>query len=125
MSELLLIPEPNYTYNAAVTKVIDGDTIDLMISVGFNTYVHARIHVKDADAYELRSGTEDEKALGAAAKDMVSAFLPVGTDVRIKSYKTPRLGRWDADVYFFNSKDGTWISIGQRLHINGYVKPNA
>ena len=50
-----------YQYKAKLIRVIDGDTIDAMIDLGFNTWVKKRIRLAEMDAYELRTRNKEEK----------------------------------------------------------------
>ncbi len=46
---------PDYTYRVTVDRVIDGDTIDVLIDVGFKTTVFKRLRLLNVDTEELRS----------------------------------------------------------------------
>ena len=58
---------PHYTYRATVVKVIDGDTIDVDIDVGFHTTLRKRLRFLGIDTWEVR-GEEKEKGLIAKAR---------------------------------------------------------
>ena len=57
-----------YKYKAKVIRVIDGDTLDAMIDLGFDTWVKKRIRLAGIDAYESRTRDKEEKKKGLAAK---------------------------------------------------------
>jgi len=57
-----------YKYKANVVRVVDGDTIDAMIDLGFNTWVKKRIRLAGINAYETRTRDKAEKVKGLAAK---------------------------------------------------------
>ena len=59
---------PNYIYRARVTRVIDGDTVDADIDLGFNQFKRDRIRLMGIDTPESRTRNRDEKRLGLAAK---------------------------------------------------------
>ena len=59
---------PSYVYKATVVKVVDADTIDVRLDVGFDTHVFKRLRFLLVDAWETR-GEEREK--GLAAKEYV------------------------------------------------------
>ncbi len=63
---------PTYTYKAKVVKIIDGDTMDVKIDVGFNTHIFKRIRLLGVDTWELR-GSEKEK--GQVAKAYVENII--------------------------------------------------
>ena len=58
-----------YNYNATCTRVVDGDTVEAMIDLGFGVHVNKRIRVAGIDATESRTRDKQEKILGLAAKD--------------------------------------------------------
>ena len=57
-----------YTYKAKVTRVVDGDTVDALIDLGFDTHVKKRIRLYGMDAWESRTRNKEEKVKGLAAK---------------------------------------------------------
>ena len=60
-----------YEYNVEVLRVIDGDTIDVMIDLGFDVWVKNRLRLEGIDAPETRTRDLEEKKLGYAATDEV------------------------------------------------------
>ena len=50
-----------YTYKAKVTRVVDGDTVDALIDLGFDTHVKKRIRLYGMDAWESRTRNKEEK----------------------------------------------------------------
>ena len=57
-----------YIYRAKLDRVVDGDTIDAMIDVGFDIWVKKRIRYMGIDTWESRTRDLDEKKKGLAAK---------------------------------------------------------
>ena len=53
-----------YIYRAKLDRVVDGDTIDAMIDVGFDIWVKKRIRYKGIDTWESRTRDLDEKKKG-------------------------------------------------------------
>ena len=64
-----------YEYKAKLVRVVDGDTLDAMIDLGFDTWVKKRIRLADIDAYEARTRDKEEKKKGLAAKARVEEVL--------------------------------------------------
>ena len=64
-----------YEYNATLDRVVDGDTVDAMIDLGFDTWVHKRIRLQGIDAPETRTRDLDEKAQGFIAKGRLTDLL--------------------------------------------------
>ena len=64
-----------YEYNAKLDRVVDGDTVDAMIDLGFDTWVHKRIRLEGIDAPETRTRDLDEKAQGFKTKERLEGLL--------------------------------------------------
>tara|TARA_R110001592_G_scaffold7094_4_gene40040 strand:+ start:1447 stop:1818 length:372 start_codon:yes stop_codon:yes gene_type:complete len=64
-----------YNYNATCTRVVDGDTIDAMIDLGFGVFVKKRIRLAGINAPESRTRNLVEKKLGLAAKERLKEML--------------------------------------------------
>lgn len=100
---LMEISNPLYTYKAKVLNVIDGDTIDVSVDVGFRTYREDRFRLARINAYEtsLRSGTtEEQKQMGIQGATYLRDLL-VGKQVIIKTTKdsTDKYGRYLAEIF--------------------------
>ena len=101
-----------YNYKAKVIKVVDGDTLDLQIDLGFKIFTQIRVRVLDVDTYETKG---EFKELGLKIKEATKKLLE-GKDVIIESYKsddklkTDKYGRWLCKVSYDNGKDlKEWI----------------
>lgn len=64
-----------YSYNAVADRVVDGDTVDALIDLGFNVWIKKRIRLHGIDAPESRTRDLEEKAKGLAAKDKLVQLL--------------------------------------------------
>ena len=60
-----------YHYRAKVLRVVDGDTVDVMLELGFNVSLKERVRLYGIDAYESRTRDLEEKARGLKATDFV------------------------------------------------------
>ena len=58
-----------YEYNAEVLRVVDGDTVDVLIDVGFSTFKKERVRLYGINTPECRTRDLEEKKKGLAAKD--------------------------------------------------------
>ena len=85
-----------YTYNAKVLKIIDGDTIDVLIDVGFHINITHRLRVARVDAPELAGATHDA---GVAVKEWLMDQI-LDEDVLIKTEKSDSFGRYIAEVQY-------------------------
>jgi endonuclease YncB( thermonuclease family) len=83
-----------YLYNASVLKVIDGDTIDFNVDLGFKVHLKIRTRLLGVNAYEVND------TRGVAARDWVRAEFPIGKELVIETFKEPgdKYGRWLAIV---------------------------
>ena len=64
-----------YTYKAKLDRVVDGDTVDAYIDLGFDISVHKRIRLAGIDSPESRTRDLEEKARGLASKDRLIDLL--------------------------------------------------
>jgi hypothetical protein len=87
-------PARLYTYEAVVTRVVDGDTIIASIDLGFRTWIEARLRLRGINCPEV---TTDP---GKAARFFVKKQLPKGAPITVKTYKDDKYGRYLADVHF-------------------------
>lgn len=87
-----------YTYKAIVDRVIDGDSYEMTISVGFDVWVKTKFRLRGVDTPEThRPKSEKEKAHGERATAAVKLLIE-GKEVTVKSYKTGKYGRYICDV---------------------------
>lgn len=111
-------------YRATVTRIIDGDTIEVDIDLGFKTTLQKeRIRLLGIDTPELRSKDESERARAKLAKEYVESVIPVGTEVRITTRKDEKgkYGRYLAQVVY-RREDGSSYSLSQSLIENNHEK---
>ena len=64
-----------YEYKAKLDRVIDGDTIDVNMDLGFDITIKKRIRLTGIDSPESRTRDLEEKARGLAAKDRLKVIL--------------------------------------------------
>ena len=82
-------------YSCKLVRVVDGDTADAMIDLGFNVWVKNRIRFMGVDAWESRTRNKEEKVKGLAAKAFVKDLLENSDEGKfsIISYGTGKYGR--------------------------------
>lgn len=91
-----------FFYKAEVKKVLDGDTIDLLIDVGFNMHYSGRVRLYGVNTPESRTSNPEEKLAGLAAKEFVENWIEENNDtVYIKTIKdkNEKYGRLLAEIY--------------------------
>ena len=69
-----------YEYKCKVLRVVDGDTVDVDIDLGFGVWMHReRVRMMGIDTPESRTRDKVEKAFGLASKDRLKELLPIGS----------------------------------------------
>ena len=94
-----------YHYNAKVSRVVDGDTIDVVLDLGFDVSLKARVRFFGIDAPESRTRDKQEKRYGLAAKRFVMDFIPVGSSAILKTKEKGKYGRYLGDM----KVGGKWL----------------
>ena len=104
-----------YQYKAKVLEIYDGDSMTLLISVGFNIYLEEKVRLLVIDCPEIRTKNKKEKALAYEARDYLRELL-LKKEVIIETEKEVKWGRYLVDVYF----EG--MHINKHLIDIGYAK---
>ena len=109
-----------YEYKAKCINVVDGDTIDVVIDLGFKTSIEKRVRVAEIDTPELRRGTTESKRLGKIAADRVRELI-LGKDIVVQTVKLHgKFGRYIARVFFAHD-DTTKANLGDVLIVEGHA----
>ena len=85
-----------YEYRCKILRIVDGDTVDVDIDLGFGVWVHKeRVRIMGIDTPESRTRDLVEKQFGLAAKEYVKYLMPIGSQQIIKTQKdkTGKFGR--------------------------------
>ena len=113
-----------YIYRGKLLRVVDGDTIDAMIDLGFDTWVKRRIRYKGIDTWESRTRDLDEKKKGLAAKARNKVLLTKVSNkpnyFRLVSHGTGKYGRVLGEIHIMD-KDETKMSINETLIKEGHA----
>ena len=113
-----------YIYKAKLERVVDGDTVDALIDLGFDTWVKKRIRYKGIDTWESRTKDLDEKKLGLAAKDRNKELLESVSSkpgyFRLKSYGVGKYGRVLGEI-FVKDIEGIEYNVNQTLIDEGHA----
>ena len=105
-----------YTYQAKLIEVIDGDTVDLFIDLGFGVHIKERCRLYGIDAPEMP--TEAGKAAKAYLESLLGAatgelFVATRKMPRKPKEKTDKYGRYLAVLYDGSHTAGMFIHIDQ------------
>ena len=77
-----------HEYRCTIRRVVDGDTVDVDIDLGFGIWVrNERVRLYGIDTPESRTRDLEEKKCGIYAKQCVEAFMPVDSNQTLKTYK--------------------------------------
>jgi micrococcal nuclease len=85
-------------YEAELIKVLDGDTIDCWIDLGFNLKIKKRVRYMGIDTWESRTRDLEEKAKGLLAKARNKELLESGV-FKLKSFGTGKFGRVLGEIF--------------------------
>jgi len=84
-----------YEYKATIVKVVDGDTVDVDIDLGFDVWLrNQRIRLYGIDTPECRTRNKREKAHGLLAKKYVQKALVVGRTYALTTKEKGKFGRF-------------------------------
>ena len=108
-----------YIYKAEVTRVVDGDTVDCEVDLGFGITSKMRFRLLDIDTAETwRPKTDAERAHGTEATNWLKLAVE-GQAVIIKTDKDKRgKYRWLCRIYNYDDHDLTAIADGRTISIN-------
>ena len=88
-----------FEYNAEVLRVVDGDTLDARIDLGFDVHVNKRIRLMGIDTWESRTRDKAEKVKGLAAKARLKELLKQDKNkFKLISHGTGKFGRVLGDI---------------------------
>ena len=106
-------------YQCELIKVVDGDTIDCYIDLGFNLKTKKRIRYMGIDTWESRTRNKEEKVKGLEAKAYTKDKLKNSDDGKftLKSHGTGKYGRVLGEI-FLKGEDS---SLNDLLKINGHA----
>ena len=90
-----------YKYNAKLDRVVDGDTVDATVDLGFDTWKFIRIRLVGINTPESRTRDLEEKVRGLAAKDFVVDMFEKHNNIFIlESQGVGKYGRCLGNIFF-------------------------
>lgn len=118
-----------YWYEAGCDNVVDGDTLDLTIDLGFRIHATHRVRILGIDTPELRSSDPDERERAKAAKQAAEAWIVNALDLvtangsykggrylLVRTEKADSFGRYLAHIRNSNGE-----SLGEHLLETGHA----
>ena len=109
-----------YKYKATLDRVIDGDTIDANIDLGFDISVHKRIRLAGIDSPESRTRDLDEKKRGLASKARLIELLDKGSLV-VESKEVGKFGRVLGTLHVYPDYLDLPLNVNDTLVKDGYA----
>ena len=108
-----------HIYSAKLQRVVDGDTCDALIDLGFDTWVKKRIRFFGVDTWESRTRNLEEKKKGLAAKAYVKDLLENSDEGKflLKSHGVGKYGRVLGELFV----KGNDTSVNELLKENGHA----
>ena len=116
---------------SSLEKVVDGDTIDVNIDLGFDVCTRQRVRLLGIDTPESRTSDKEEKKYGLLSKKKLKewclkAVASDKDDIEIElrcpeADSRGKFGRVLAEVWV--SEDGQWTNVNQWMVDNGYAVP--
>ena len=108
-----------YEYTAKLDRVVDGDTCDALIDLGFDTWVKKRIRFFGVDTWESRTRNLEEKKKGLAAKEFTKDLLENSDEGKflLKSHGVGKYGRVLGELFV----KGHETSVNELLKENGHA----
>jgi micrococcal nuclease len=103
---------PEYLYAAKVVEIVDADTVDLEVDLGFSVAVRQRIRLAHIDAPELDT---DE---GRTARDFLAAQLLAARTVVVQTKKADLHGRYVARVFVSTREVSIGACFGEGTYLN-------
>ena len=117
-----------YDYRAKILRVVDGDTVDVDIDLGFGVWMHKeRVRMMGIDTPESRTRDKVEKKFGLASKEYVKAYLPIGSMQVLKTEidksgedKKGKFGRILGDFLVYDSEQDAQRKLTEIMIDQGY-----
>ena len=89
-----------YEYKAKLDRVVDGDTVDALVDLGFDVWVKKRIRLEGIDAPETRTRDLEEKDRGLATKERLTGLLGASNgEFVLVSHGVGKYGRCIGTIY--------------------------
>ena len=102
-----------------IKKIVDGDTIDVIINLGFSITISQRIRLKGINAAETRTLVAEEKEKGLKAKEWLAKELSREGEWIIETTKEDKYGRMLGTLYLV----GDPVTVNERMINDGIANP--
>ena len=110
-----------YVYNAKVNRIVDGDTIDVTLDLGFGVKYDQRVRLAGIDTPEKRTRNAAEKALGIDATNWLTKQLEGLSKVIIKTELDGAIGKYGRVLGWLYISDDAPKSLNSQMVDEGYA----
>ena len=118
----MTMPAEIFVYRARAVRVVDGDTCDLIVDLGFRMTTIQRFRLLGVDTPELHSTDVKERERAVAATQALTSMLSSGAGdwpLLVRTQKSDSFGRWLAEIWV----EATGTNINTSLLLQGYAVP--
>ena len=109
-----------HVYRAKVLRIVDGDTIDVDLDLGFKVWMRKqRIRLAGIDTPESRTRNKEEKKRGLLSKAKLKELCPTGSTIKVKTELDKERGKFGRVLGTLITMDD--LNINQHLVENNYA----
>ena len=117
--ETPVFTKPAYCYRVVeVVKIVDGDTCDVLLDVGFHTYLRKRLRFMDIDTWEVRG---EERPKGLIAKDRLIELIESSDKVYVQTVMDARGKYGRVLAWVWTEKDEILTNVNEILLLEGHA----
>jgi len=109
-----------YQYVAKLHRVVDGDTVDLDVDLGFTVSVLVRFRLSGINAPEMTGTAHDAGKASKAGLETLLALADKGM-IYVESTGKDKYGRWVAKLMFVSTAGGAVVDVSQTLVTEGFA----
>ena len=109
-----------FTYDCEITRVVDGDTCDVTIDLGFKIMHKARVRLHGINAPESRTRDKEEKYRGLQSKARFKELIRE-RDIRLISHDKGKYGRVLGEILIKSTHNDKWDSVNKILVHEGHA----
>lgn len=117
-----------YEYKCKIARVVDGDTVDLFVDLGFNIIIKERFRLEGINAPESRTRDLEEKKRGLLATEHLEILTTQSTHLKIRTAKDGKgkYGRWLGTIYGSchmaeDPDPDSWLNLNLKMIDDGHA----
>lgn len=117
--EIPVFTKPVYCYRVVeVVKIVDGDTCDVLLDVGFHTYLRKRLRFMGIDTWEVRG---EERPKGLIAKDRLIELIETSDKVYVQTVMDSKGKYGRVLAWVWTEKDEILTNVNEILLLEGHA----